>query len=537
MATADRLSLRFPRAAWACIALAILMACQSTDDAPVAVTHEIELPAAAVRIPVAAKPPNIVLILADDLGIGDVGAYGGQVIATPQIDALASGGVRARAGYVTHPVCSPSRAGLLTGRHQQRFGWEFNPAGRDVNSGMSREQVTLADVLREQGYVTGLVGKWHLGYQQGYHPLDRGFDEFFGVLAGGTIFIDPQTAGVESLGMRRSQRDAQYGVYQGRTQVTVDEYLTDRFTHEALGFIERYREQPFFLFLSHTTPHTPLQATQHYLDPYQHISDSRARIYAAMVHSLDHSVGQVVEKLRAIGALDNTLVVFASDNGCAGYIGGACSNQPHAGFKRYHHEGGIRVPLLLHWPAGLPADSIFEHPISTLDLLPTFVAAAQSMPRPLRRGGQTTALATRGQTKDLDGVNLLPYLQGRELGRPHDYLFWRSGPTQVVRDDRWKLIRYPRTDFTAADLRSDGRLQPPPGGWPMQAQHGHLTLLYDLLLDPGETNNLAQRHPNVVTRLRGAYDRWASDLPTTVEQGAERSTLADIDGETVQLIF
>ncbi|MEM7079198.1 MAG: sulfatase-like hydrolase/transferase [Pseudomonadota bacterium] len=488
-----------------------LTACQSAD-------HKLSVepePASQDR-----PMPNIVLILADDLGIGDVGVYGGEVIATPNIDALAARGVQFEAGYVTHPVCSPSRAGLLTGRYQQRFGWEFNPAGRDRTSGMSRSETTLADDLRARGYATALVGKWHLGYERGYHPLDRGFDEFFGILAGGSLFIDPAEPGVESLSVRRSGRDAQFGVYRSRDLIEVEEYLTDRFTTEALDVIARQDKRPFFLYLSHTTPHTPLQATAPYLQDYQHLPDPAQRIYAAMVASLDASVGAVVDALRSAGQFDNTLIVFASDNGCAGYIGGACSNRPFAGFKRYHNEGGIRIPLILHWPQQLPAGVRYPHAVSTLDLRATFAAAA----------GFAGAV-------DLDGVDLLPHLQGFERRPPHDYLYWRSGPTQAVRDDRWKLLRYPRSRFTRADLRADGRLQPPEGGWPMQPQNGYLTVLYDLLEDPGEQHNLAERYPQVVARLQAAYDGWAQALPAEPVQRAERSTLAETEGELVQLIF
>jgi arylsulfatase A-like enzyme len=467
----------------------------------------------------AERRPSIVLILADDLGIGDTSVYGSQVIDTPNIDALAGRGVRFTQGYVSHPVCSPSRAGLMTGRYQQRHGWEFNPAGRDVDAGMSTAEQTLADVMRAEGYTTGMVGKWHLGYQGPHHPLSRGFDEFFGLLAGGSIFIDPATQGVESMGTVSAIRQDRIAVSRGLEKVEVTDYLTDVFTEEAVGFIERHRNEPFFLYLSHTTPHTPLQATAKYLDRYRHIEDKATRIYAAMVSSLDDSVGAVVEKLREIGRLENTLIVFASDNGCAGYIRGACSNAPHSGFKRYHQEGGVRVPFILSWPAHLPSGSVYEHPVITLDLLATFSAAG---------GGSATTE---------DSVNLLPYLTGTATGAPHDHLYWRSGPTRAIRDDRWKLIQYSRSLLTAADLRADGRLEPPAEGWPVEPAHGWLTLLYDLNADPGETENLAAEHPEIVERLRTAHDGWHDELQETAILPGVRSTLADMHGETVQLIF
>ncbi|MEM1248317.1 MAG: sulfatase-like hydrolase/transferase, partial [Acidobacteriota bacterium] len=208
----------------------------------------------------AAERPNIVFVLADDLGYGDVGAYGGTTIQTPEIDALTQSGVRFTQGYVTHPVCSPSRAGLMTGRYQQRHGWEFNPAGRDRDAGLSLEERTLGDVLRDAGYRTGLVGKWHLGQQPNHRPTQRGFDEYFGILEGGSIFIDSRTPGVESASLRggRGPTERHNTVWRarrgtdGRTveeAVDVDEYLTDVFTDEALRFMSASDEQPFFLFL------------------------------------------------------------------------------------------------------------------------------------------------------------------------------------------------------------------------------------------------------------------------------------------------
>ncbi len=466
----------------------------------------------------AADVPNIVLIFADDLGFGDTGVYGSETVKTPHIDDLARTGVRFTNAYVSHPVCSPSRAGLLTGRYQQRHGWEFNPAGRDRDNGMDAEQETFADVMRARGYATGMIGKWHLGFQGEHHPLARGFDEFFGVLAGGSIFIDPDTPGVEAVGRRAARRSDYNAVYRGYARQRVSEYLTDVFTGEAVDFIERHSRQPFLLFLSHTTPHTPLQATAKYLDRYRHIEDPAERIYAAMVSSLDDSVAAVVDKLRQVGQLDNTLIVFLSDNGCAGYIGSACSNAPFSGYKRYHQEGGVHVPLIMSWPGGIEPGK-YDEPVIALDLLATFAAA----------GGRSATTE--------DSVNLLPYLAGESRGSPHQYLYWRSGPTKAIRDERWKLIRYNRTPFGQEDLRAGGRLQPPAGGWPLSSEHGQLALLYDLGRDPGETENLAEQHPEVVARLTAAHDRWSAALPRKPILPAIRSTLADMHGETVQLFF
>ena len=489
----------------------VFLACAAPDaDAPVADAG-------------AGPPPNIVLILADDLGYADIGIYGSEVISTPNIDALAASGVRFTAGYVSHPVCSPSRAGLMTGRYQQRHGWEFNPAGRDVGAGMNLEETTLADRMKALGYRTGMIGKWHLGHQEPHHPMSRGFDEYFGVLEGGSIFIDSSLPGVEYGSIRGEDGPTQRRnkVLRGFEEEKVDRYLTDVFTDEAVSFIERSagEEEPFFLYLSHTTPHTPLQATAEYLDGYRHIEDQRTRVYAAMVASLDESVRQVVETLKARGVYENTMIVFASDNGCAGYIHSACSNAPLFGFKRYHHEGGVRIPFIVSWPEGIEGGQTFDHPVITLDYTATFTAAA----------GEEASTG--------DSVNLLPYMTGQADGAPHEYLYWRAGPSVAIRDAQYKLIKLNRTEFRPGDLRRDGRLQPPEGGWPTDSPHGQVTLLYDLEADIGELNNLAAEQPEVVARLEAELDAWRATLLSEPILPGARSTITEIDGEWVQLVF
>ncbi len=466
--------------------------------------------------------PNIVFIFADDLGIGDTSVYGSKVIATPHIDALAASGVRFTQGYVSHPVCSPSRAGLLTGRYQQRHGWEFNPARRDQQAGMDLEQDTLADALKDLGYATGMVGKWHLGQAEAHHPMSRGFDEYFGVLAGGSQFFETLPEGGAFAGNGAPVARSPYNaVYRGREAVEVEQYLVDAFTDEALSFIDDHAEEPFFLYLSHTTPHTPLQATKTYLDRYGHVQDLPTRVYAAMVAALDDSVGAVVARLKELGLYENTLIAFLSDNGCAGYIGNACSNLDFAGFKRYHQEGGIRVPYILSWPERLEENTVYQRPVSSLDLMSTFTAAAGA------------------ERETEDSVNLLPFLDGGRSGDPHDYLYWRAGPTQAIRDGRWKMIKYKLTDFTAADLDQTGRLTPPPAGWSTAAPLGLVTLLYDLDSDPQESNNLADEYPQVVRRLELEYQDWDAQLPRPSEAilPAIRSTLIEVDGNSIQIIF
>lgn len=468
------------------------------------------------------RQPNIVFIFADDLGIGDTSIYGSSIIDTPNIDSLAESGVMFTQGYVSHPVCSPSRAGLLTGRYQQRHGWEFNPAGRDQSAGMDAAQVTIADAMKELGYATGMIGKWHLGYEDQFHPMSRGFDEYFGVLAGGTEFLEtlPEGAAYARNGAPK-KRDPRRAVYRGRNKVQVDDYLVDVFTDEAVSFIDRHAEEPFFLYLSHTTPHTPLQATKPYLDRYGHIRNMSTRVYAAMVSALDDSVGAVVKKLKEIGEYENTLIAFLSDNGCAGYIGNACSNLDFAGYKRHHQEGGIRIPYILSWPEQLPSNLQYDHPVISLDLMSTFTAAA-------------------GEEKSTeDSVNLIPYLTGENPDAPHDYLYWRSGPTEAIRDKRWKLIKYNRLEDQGQQLDDVGRLTPPPDGWATNSPLGKVTLLYDLENDPQESKNLANENPEVVRELESQWESWNAQLPSPAETilPGMRSIPAEVDEQSVQLIF
>lgn len=465
-------------------------------------------------------PPNIVVFLADDLGYGDLGAFGSQVIKTPHIDELAAGGVRLTDGYVSAAVCSPSRAGLYTGRYQPRFGYEFNTSGRDTTVGLPTDQRTLADMLRDAGYATGLIGKWHLGKSEQHHPLNRGFDEYFGHLSGGSTYIDSRITGVQSWPSRNAPtgRPDSSAIYDGFEQVEVARYLTDVFAEKAVDFIRRHRDERFFLMLTPNAPHTPLQATAEYAERYSHIDEAGKRIFAAMVSSVDDYVGDVVRELRTLGLEENTLIVFFSDNGCVKYLAQEiCSNDPLSGSKRFHLEGGIRVPFIFRWPAGLPADSVFEHPAISLDLFATLAAAA---------GSDETAQ---------DSVNLLPHLRGERSEAPHEYLFWRATPNLAVRWGDWKLWKVNKSDLTFDDLTVGGRRLPQvdyPGDSPL----GQMTVLYDLSQDVGEQRNLAGEHPEVVERLEAELESWNSELAEPMWP-SNRSTLADLHGQMVQLFF
>ncbi|MCZ6869332.1 MAG: sulfatase [Gammaproteobacteria bacterium] len=461
--------------------------------------------------------PNIIIILADDLGYGDVAAYGSEIIETPNIDSLARSGVQFTNGYVAAAVCSPSRAAIMTGRYPQRFGYHFNDNARQ---GLPATEVTLAERMKEAGYATGMVGKWQLGFLPDQRPHHRGFDEFFGVDSG-TIYIEPSTVGADSWARETLPETRQRPIYRGDQVVEEKEYLTDALTREAIDFIERHRDERFFLYLAHRAPDTPLQATKKYLDRYSHIEDRRTRIYSAMVSALDDSVGAVLAKLEELGLSDDTLVIFLSDNGCALYLDGACSNGPLNGGKRYQLEGGIRVPFIMRWPDHVPVGEVYVPTVSSMDIFPTVVEAA----------GIDTPNRNR-----IDGVSLLPFIHGERTDVPHDILFWAAGPNRAARVGDWKLWEVNRaTEEQMQSMRPPGRLFTDFQA-PNESPNGQITVLYDLLNDVGETRNLTTEEADKAQAMSRAIDKWNEDmLPPSVQ--STRGTGAIIDGQAVELIF
>jgi len=466
------------------------------------------------------QPPNIVVFLADDLGYNDVGVYGAQRIETPNIDQLARDGVRLTDGYVSAAVCSPSRAGLQTGRYQSRFGYEFNPSGHDTVLGLPTDQATLGEMMKEAGYVTGLIGKWHLGKSDEHHPLNRGFDEYYGILSGASSYIDSRREGVQSWPARNAPTTRSDGnaIYDGFNKIEVEEYLTDVFAEKAVDFIARHSDERFFLMLTPNAPHGPFQATKEYTDRYRDIEEDGPRIYAAMVSSLDDYVSDVLAELCKHGLEENTLVVFFSDNGCVKYLSqDVCSNDPLCGSKRFHLEGGIRIPFIFKWPAELPKGTEYEQPVIALDLYSTFAAAAGS-------GARTQ-----------DSVNLLPYLRGEDSGAPHEFLFWRAKPSMAVRWGKWKMWKVNKTNLSFDDLNLNTRRLPRvdyPGDSPL----GQITVLYDLSVDIGEETNVVDQHPEIVERLERELQSWNSELAEPIWL-SNRSTLYELHGQMVQLFF
>jgi len=419
----------------------------------------ISVAAAAPALPAAtAGKPNIVLIVADDLGYGELSCQGAKDISTPNIDSIARGGVRFTNGYVSCPVCSPTRAGLMTGRYQQRFGHEFNPGPEEQAQdqfGLPLTEITIANRLKSLGYATGMVGKWHLGYKPELHPMKRGFGEFFGFLGGAHQYLETSA--------RRTAR-----IMRGTEIITEKEYLTDAFAREAVAFIDRRKAAPFFLYLPFNAVHAPLEAIEKYLDRFASVADLRRRTFLAMQSAMDDAVGRVLSKLRQEKLEENTLIFFISDNG-GPTLSTSSGNGPLRGYKGMVLEGGIRVPYMVQWKGRIPAGKISDQPVISLDIHPTAVAAA---------GGSIPASAK------LDGVNLLPHLAGKAAGQPHEALYWRFGPQAAIRKGTWKV------DMLA----------------------GAAPQLFNLAEDIGEAKDLASAQPEKLRELKAAYDAWNSQL-------------------------
>ncbi len=388
-----------------------------------------------------AKTPNVVVIVADDLGSADVGFQGCKDIPTPHLDALAKSGVVCTSGYVSCPVCSPTRAGLLTGRYQQRFGHENNPRflPDDKEVGLPLDQVTIADALKKVGYLTGAVGKWHLGAHPSFHPNRRGFDEYFGLLGGGHQYFDHNQFKTDPA---KAKQEYFIPLLRNDKPVEEKEYLTDALGREAAAFVTAHKKEPFFLYLAFNAPHTPLQAPDKYLDRAKAIDDEKRRKYAAMVCGLDDAVGKLLATLKEHQLTENTLVFFFSDNGGPASVTNS-RNTPLRGEKGQLYEGGVRVPFVVSWPAVLKPGQ-FADAVSSLDVFPTAVAAA---------GGE----APKGVT--LDGVNLVPHLKGEAKTSLADRaLFWRTGGgTNIsVRKGSYKLVRMGKKPAELYDLSADG---------------------------------------------------------------------------------
>ncbi|QDT04381.1 Arylsulfatase precursor [Rubripirellula lacrimiformis] len=409
----------------------------------------------------AADQPNVLLILADDLGYQDLGFQGSPDIQSPHLDRMAGKSIRFTDAHVTASVCSPSRAGLLTGRYQQRFGHEANSPPHP--QGMDRSEATMADRMKSLGYRTAAIGKWHLGATDDQYPTRRGFDTFYGLREGGRGYLYDQVRYDKPGNHRAIERDGKPVKFAG--------YLTDVLGQQAIDFIDLPSSDPFFVYLSFTAPHGPLQATEEDLQRFQHIADKRRRTYAAMVWAMDRAIGKVMDHLQQIDQLDNTIVWFLSDNG--GATNNASSNVPLAGHKGIKFEGGIRVPFLMHWSGRFQAGRTEDRMVSSMDILPTSFAAAGGDPKVMSDGN-----------RPVDGVNLLPFLSGRDDGVPHRKLYWHKLWFSAMRDGPWKLIYV--QDYGYA--------------------------LYNVADDVSETSNLAARMPERTEAMVADMNRWKQDM-------------------------
>jgi arylsulfatase A-like enzyme len=401
-------------------------------------------------------PVNVVLIIADDLGFADLGVQGSADALTPHVDSLAAGGARLTDGYVSAPACSPTRAGLMTGRYQQRFGLELNPPSPSPPEfGLPLEETTLAAQLQAAGYVTGLVGKWHLGTAPPFHPMNRGFDEFFGFLGGSHSYRDWDSA--------------EDPVLRGFGAVAGTGYLTDAFSREAASFVRRHAREPFFLCLSYSAVHRPMEKPpRRYMDRFPGVTDPLRRKYLAMLAAMDDGVGRVLDEIHAAGLDERTLIVFLSDNGGPSTLNGS-RNTPLRGGKEDVYEGGIRVPFIVRWSGRVPSGIEYRKPVIQLDIFPTVLAAAGV--------GAPADVET-------DGVDLLPFLDGSNAASPHAALFWRYGGPSAVRQGDWKLVN---------DAAGNAQL-------------------FDLASDAGEETDLAPARPEIVSELETELAEWQAGL-------------------------
>jgi uncharacterized sulfatase len=439
---------------------------------------------------------------------------------TPNIDSIAAQGVTFTNGYAANGTCAPSRAAIMSGRYGTRFGFEFTPSppglmqlaalaprtpGQlrdsifypdvetvDFNDmGMPSSEISIAELLSEQDYHTAHIGKWHIGSSDGMAPLDQGFDESLYMVSGLYLPVDDPDVVNSRQDFDPIDRFLWAAMrfassWNGGEPFAPDRYLTDYYTEQAVRMIDANKDRPFFLYLAHWAPHTPLQALREDYDALSHIEDHRERVYAAMIRSLDRGVGQVLEALKRNGLEENTLVLFTSDNGGAGYLGLPDVNDPFRGWKLTLFEGGIHVPYFAKWPARIAPGTVVTSPVHHFDIYATAAAA----------GG-----ASLPEDRIIDGVDLLPYVTGENTGVPHKALFWRSGASQSALVDGWKL-----------------NLSDPPGrAW-----------LFNLRQDPNEQNDLAAARPDKVAELKAALDAHNAEQ-TTSAWPAQMSLPVNID--------
>ena len=422
--------------------------------------------------------PNIVLILTDDLGYNDVGFNGSTEIMTPNIDSIAKNGVLFTDGYVSYPVCGPSRAGLMTGRYQDTFGFGKNPlfAPKDPNMGLTLSEQTMADMLKLSNYTTLAVGKWHLGAHESLRPMKRGFDHFFGFLTGGHRFFPEEWTLADETKVKNQGAAYRTKLLRDDQRVEEKEYLTDALSRESVDFIDKNSDKQFFIYLAYNAPHGPLQATQEYLDRYDHIEENSRKTYAAMVSAVDDGVGDIISKLKEKGIYDNTIIYFLSDNG--GRLRGDSDNGELRGKKGNLFEGGIRVPFAMQWPKEIEGGQVFKKPIISLDIFATLK--------------EITSPEIRSKN-ELHGVNLIPFLKGENKNDPHKFLFWRNN---LMQND-------PNLRIEALALRS---------GEFKFIKNKETDALYNLKNEVFEETNLKNQKIEIYDSLNNKFNEWYKTL-------------------------
>ena len=408
------------------------------------------------------KKPNIVIILTDDQGYADVSynPHSPPEVSTPNIDALAHSSIICTQGYTSGHVCSPTRAGLMTGRYQQRFG--IYTAG-EGGSGVPLDEVFIPQRLKPAGYVSGALGKWHLGLTEEYHAMNRGFDEFYGFMGRGAHpYFD--------------HSDMDHPIYRGLKPIKEEGYLTTRITEEAVDFIKRHKKDPFFLYVAYNAVHSPPEAPEE--DIKKVTGDETRDTLMAMIKHLDMGVGEIVKSLKSHDLFDNTLLIFLTDNGGSNAM--SANNTPLRGFKQMDYEGGIHVPFIVSWPAQLDGGKKCDVPMWSIDLFATALDAA-GLPMPTDR--------------PLDGKSILPALKG-ETDKLHDELYWSSAGAKgkwAIRSGNWKLVA------------EKDRIE-----------------LFDLKNDLSETTNLAARHPEMVSALTDKYHAWLDEMAEPISKQEKR---------------
>lgn len=419
------------------------------------------------------KAPNLIVIMTDDQGFGDTGFNGCKDIPTPNMDRLAASGAVCTNAYTAFSVCAPSRAGFLTGRYPQRFGFERNTAWQPTvpTTGINPAEKTLADALRPYGYHSGIIGKWHLGANDNFHPLNRGFDEFYGHLGGGHRYLPEELTIKNTLDCHNEPDSYRSWILRGFEPVRTERYLTEEFTREALDFVRRQKENPFFLFLSYNAPHAPLQAPAEEVAKFAHIKNEKRRTYAAMLTVVDRGIGQVLDLLDELKLADDTIVFFLSDNGGPMSANGS-SNGVLRGSKGDVFDGGFHVPFAVRWPGKIPARSTYTQPVSSLDIFAT-LAAANHIPASTER--------------PLDGVDLIPYLRGEKTDAPHERIYLRmfDAGAFAMREGDFKIV------------------QPKKAASPA---------LYNLAKDISERTDISEGNAERFSKMQREYQEWNAQL-------------------------